>query len=133
MKSHSREIILYYNPQSSAGKMTAAYAKSLSNNVIIYSFEDAPPTETGWRNIIDMLDMHPKEMLDKSQEYYQNEIRGKDFDDEGWLHIIKRNPQLIKYPIAIRGRSAVFCHTPTAILKLVNPSHTDKYHKRDDS
>ncbi len=128
MKSHKREIVLYYNPESSSGKMTAAYARSLSHIVILYSFKDAPATETYWRGIVEMLDMHPKEMLDKSKPYYQKEIRGKDFDDEGWLYVLKRNPDLIKYPIAIRGNQAVFCHTPTAILKLVRPANTDKYH-----
>jgi arsenate reductase (glutaredoxin) len=129
MKSHKREIIVYCNPESSSGKMTTAYARSLSHNVVIYSFEEAPPTETGWRGILEMLNMHPKELLDKSQSYYQEAIRGRDFDDEGWLHVIKRNPKLIKFPIAIRGNQAVFCHTPTAILKLINPSNTKKYHE----
>lgn len=128
MKSHSREIIVYYDPESSSGKMTAAYAKSLSHNVILYSYEKAPPTLTGWRGILQALDMHPKELLDKSKEYYQTEIKGKDFDDEGWLNVIKRNPALIKYPIAIRGNHAVFCNTPTTILKLVDKSNTEKYH-----
>ncbi len=128
MKSHSREIILYYDPESSSGKMTAAYARSLSHNVILYSYDKAPPTVTGWRGIIEALGMDPKELLDKSKEYYQSNIRGKDFDQEGWLNVIKNNPKLIKYPIAIRGREAVFCSTPTSILKLVNKSNTEKYH-----
>lgn len=131
MKSHSREIILYYDHETSSGRMAAAYAKSLSHNVILYSFEEAPPTVTSWRSIVEKLDIHPKEMLDKSKPYYQSEIRGKDFDDEGWLNVIKRNPKLIKFPIAIRGDRAVLCVRPTSILKLINPSNTEKYHKEE--
>lgn len=125
MKSHNREIIVYYDPDSNSGKMTAAYARSLSQNVIVYSYDQAPPTITGWRMILNSLAVNPKDLLDKSMEYYQNEIQGRDFDDEGWLNVIKRNPKLIKYPIAIHGKRAVFCQTPTDILKLIPPRRAE--------
>ena len=127
MKSHQREIIVYHDPDSNSGKMTAAYARSLSQNVILYSFDNAPPTITGWRVILNALKMHPKELLDKSKPYYQENIRGREFDDEGWLNVIKRNPKLIKFPIAIHGSEAVFCKTPTEILKLIPGKTGDNY------
>ena len=42
----------------------------------------------------------------------------RDFDDEAWLKILANNPQLFRAPIAVRGRRAVFCETPTAIYRL---------------
>ena len=70
------------------------------------------------RQIIDRLDMHPKQMLNKAHPYYQANIRGSEFDDEDWLNVLLRNPQLFRAPIAIKGKRAVFCVSPTDVYKL---------------
>lgn len=56
--------------------------------------------------------------MNKAHPYYQAHLRGRDFDDEAWLKILANNPYLFKAPIAVRGRRAVFCETPTAIYRL---------------
>ena len=71
-----------------------------------------------WRDILDMLDMEPKHLLNKSDPKYQKEIRGKSFDEEGWLNVLVNNPCLIKAPIAIMHNQAVLCITPKDIYKL---------------
>jgi arsenate reductase-like glutaredoxin family protein len=44
------------------------------------------------------------------------------FDEKDWLTVIANNPDLIKAPIAVRGRRAILCSSPTDIYKLTAPS-----------
>jgi arsenate reductase len=118
MKTHKREILIYYNPESSSDRKTVAHAQSVVPHVITYAFGMTPSTTTSWHMILKALDMHPKEILNKANPYYQKHIRGKEFDDDSWCNILKYNSNLIKAPIAIRGHRAILCSNPTDIYKL---------------
>ena len=118
MKTHQREILIYYNPASSGDRKTVAHAKGLTRHLKSYPFAKAPSTGTSWRTILQALDKHPKELMNKAHPFYQNHIRGREFDDEGWINVIQRNPEILLAPIAIRGRQAILCKTATDIYKL---------------
>ncbi len=120
MKTHQREILIYYNPDSSNDRKTVAHAQSLSSHVRTYSFDKAPSTGTSWQTIIRALNMRPKDLMNKAHPYYQANIRGKEFNDQDWLNVIMFNPFLLKAPIAIRGDKAVLCINATDIYKLMN-------------
>ena len=118
MVTHAREIQIYYNPENSSDRRCIAHARSLAAHVKTYSFDQTPSTSTSWRQILKSLDVHPKELLDKSHPYYQEHIRGREFTMNGWLDILMRNPYLLKAPIALRGDKAVLCCQPTDIYRL---------------
>ncbi len=118
MRTHEREILIYYNPQASSHKKVLALARSMGIPVRAYTFEQAPSTTTSWQQIIRALDMHPKSLLNKADPYYQENIRGCDFSEECWLNIISKNPNLIKAPIALRGTRAVLCEQGSEIYAL---------------
>ena len=118
MKTNSREILLYYNPESSSDRRTVAHAKSLSPYIKSYAYGQTPSTETSWRMILKALKVHPKDLLNKSHPYYQQHIRGRNFDAESWIKVIQNNPDILRVPIAVRGNRAVLCNNPTDIYKL---------------
>lgn len=120
MKTHSREILIYYNPESSADRKTVAHARSMVPHVKTYSFAQAPSNGTSWQQILKALKCDPKELLNKAHPYYQAHIRGREFDDGCWIKVIKNNPDLLKAPIAMRGSRAILCTTPTDIYKLTD-------------
>ncbi len=119
MKTHRREILIYYNPESSSDRKTVAYAQSVVSHVRTFPFGQTPSTGASWQSIIKSLDKHPKELLNKAHPYYQANIRGREFDDENWIKVLRYNPELLKAPIAIRGKRAILCESPTDIFKLV--------------
>ena len=118
MRTHPREILLYYNSESSKDRKILAYAQSTGLKIKSYCHSKAPSTSTSWQTIIEALGMHPKELMNKADPYYQANIRGKEFDKEGWLSVIMNNPNLIKSPIAIKGKKVMVCSTPADIYKL---------------
>jgi arsenate reductase len=118
MKTHEREILIFYNPESSSDRRTVAHAQGLTPHVRTYEFGKHPSTTTIWRRILVALNVHPKDLMNKAHPYYQSNIKGRDFDDEGWLNVLERNPQLMKAPIAMKGSKAVLCLNPTDIYQL---------------
>jgi len=119
MKTNPREILIYYNPGSDRDRKTVAYARGMAPHVRTYAFGKTPSTKTSWQTILKSLDMHPKELLNKADPYYQANIAGKEFNREGWLKVLERNPNLIKAPIAIRGTRAVLCNGAADVTRLV--------------
>ena len=118
MRTHPREILLYYNPESSEDKKTLAYAKSMSKHVRSYAHSQNPSTPTAWKVILRSLDLHPKKLFNKAHPEYQAKLRGKEYDHEGWLRVLQKNPHLLRSPIAIKGNKAILVETPTDIYKL---------------
>ncbi|MBK8393330.1 MAG: hypothetical protein IPL23_30475 [Saprospiraceae bacterium] len=47
-------------------------------------------TSTAWKTILNQLNIHPKLLLNKAHPDYQNNLRGKEFDHEGWLNVISK-------------------------------------------
>ncbi|RMG82571.1 MAG: glutaredoxin [Bacteroidetes bacterium] len=120
MKTNKREILIYYNPESSNDRKTVALAQSVVSHVRSFAFDKAPSNGTSWQQILSALGLHPKELLNKAHPYYRAHIKGCEFDDECWIKVLQKNPDLIKAPIAIRGNKAVLCTSATDIYKLMD-------------
>ncbi len=118
MRTPNNEILVYYDPNSTTARKVLALARTMAPNVNEVEYHKTKFTGKMWRSLLTSLDLHPKKLLNKAHPYYQENIRGRDFDDEGWLRILIHNPDLIKAPIAIKGNNAVLCDNPSEIFKL---------------
>ena len=126
MKLNRDEVILYLDCSSLSHKKTRVFAHSLSNHVQEYDFKDVHFTKSMWQDLLSMLELRPKDLLNKADPKYQNEIAGKSFDDDAWYNILIKNPCLIKAPIAIMHDKAVLCLKPKDVYKLV-PKAEEQY------
>jgi arsenate reductase len=118
MKLQRDEMVLFLDCTSFSQKKTRAYAHSISDHIREYTFKEYKFTTSMWRDILDMLGMEPKHLLNKADPKYQKEIKGKSFDEEDWLNVLVNNPCLIKAPIAIMHDRAILCLSPKDIYKL---------------
>jgi len=128
MKTHNNEILIYCDPNSSVDKKVLAYARTLSPHVKEMDYNQTPMTASMMRTVLIEMELRPKDLLNRAHPYYQEHIKGRDFNYEGWLNILTRNPELIKAPIAIRGKKVVLCDNPTNIYQLLSVEKTtEKY------
>ena len=118
MRTHDNELFIYYDPNSSRAKKVLAYARTIANHINEVEYHKTPLTSTIWEQLIEQLGLRPKDLLNKSHPYYQENIQGKSFDDEGWLNVLIHNPDIIKAPIVVKGTKAILCNNPTDILQL---------------
>ena len=116
--SSEQEIQLYIKLDCSKSKKAIACAKSHSNNVSMIYLSKTRGTGTIWENILTKLQMSPKQLLDKSQPYYQENIKGRDFEKRDWINLLMNNPDLVRSPIVVRGKRAIFLDNPTDIYKI---------------
>ena len=124
MEHHPNELWLFFDHELSSHKKTRALAKSITKHVNEISFQQNKLSKLRWLEIIRLLEMKPKDLLNKSDEKYQKEIAGHDFDEDSWLEILRNNPCMIKGPIAIMNRKAVLCINPKDIYHLSEGHHT---------
>lgn len=120
MHFHPNEMYLYYDPSTSTGKQVRAYASSINTHVNDFDITRVKLTSTHWEELLEKLALEPKQLLDKSNPEYQEKIRGKEFDRDGWVHVLHRNQHLVKAPIAVYQDRAILCCNATDILRLDN-------------
>lgn len=118
MQFHPNELFLLYNPQSNSGKQTKAMAKDICSNINEIDALHEKLIPTYWKEVVTMLGISPAELLDKSHPDYASKVGENSYTMEGWLEVLARNPQLLKAPIAIYNKRAIFCEIPTDIMKL---------------
>ncbi|MCE7057622.1 glutaredoxin [Algoriphagus sp. AGSA1] len=118
MKTHPSELYFYHSPSQVVDKQTLAYAKSVAQFVNTIDLSKERLTATQWHSLLIKLNLRAKDLLNRASPDYQRHIAGKNWDDESWLNILIKYPNLIKAPIASLRGSAVLCQTPTDILKL---------------
>ncbi|QNL21574.1 glutaredoxin [Hyphobacterium sp. CCMP332] len=118
MNFHPNEIVLIYDPESEIGKQTLAYAKSINNHIREIDYTKTTLTPTSWEQILELVDLEPKKIMDRSSEFYQNRIKGRDIDIDGMLKILVHKPDLLAGPIAIHGKTALVCKNPVDVMKV---------------
>lgn len=118
MQFHQNELFLLCNPATSTSKQTKAIAKSFTKNINEVDAIHEKLGPTYWKEVVNLLAVHPKKLLDKSHPEYQIKVRGNTYTMDGWLNVLMHNPQFLKAPIAIFNGKAVLCEKPTDILKL---------------
>lgn len=118
MQFHPNQLFLLYNPQTSTGKQTKAMALTVNSHINEVDALHEKLGPTYWKEIITLLGIDPKELLDQSHPDYRTNVGDQTYTMTGWIDVIMHYPQLLKAPIAIYNGKAVFCQNPYDILKL---------------
>lgn len=118
MQFHPNELFLVYNPETSKGRQTRALAHSINSHVNEMNIMCEKLGPTYWKQVVTLLGLEPKELMDRAHPDYQKKIAGNTFTMNGYLEVLMHYPHLVKAPIAIFNGKAVLCQTPTDIFKL---------------
>lgn len=117
LATSEREIILFYNPNSPSGKSTFAYAKGEGFPVRDVDILKQEFTGTQLEEIAERLHVLIDGLVNKDHPDFEK-YKDDDFSDNDWIKILRKNPELIKEPIAIRGHQAMFVKTPSDLSRL---------------
>jgi len=119
MYYNKNEITLLYNKNRELDRKTLAMAHTLRKHINKQEINTVHVSETLFYFLLDKLGCDPKEIIDKSQPYYQNELKDMDLDKEAWFEIIMHHPELLRAPIAVYHDKAIICKASNDILYLV--------------
>ncbi len=112
------EIVLFYNPNHPGSQKTLAYAKGEGLPLRDVDIIKNQFTGTQLEELAGRLGLPIDGLVNKEHPHYDKHYANANFDDEGWIKIMRKNPALIKEPIAIRGHKAIIVNTPSDLSRL---------------
>lgn len=113
-----RQITLFYNSESIRAKQTLAYAKAEGLPILKIDILKTPLTGTQIAELADRLNMEIKDLVNQEHPSYISKFEHHDFSSEDWIKMIKKNPEIMKQPIVLRGNKTILVETPTDIIKI---------------
>ena len=113
-----RQITLYFHSRSSRAKQTLAYAKAEGWPVQEIDILKTPLTGTQIIELADRLNLEVKDLVNQEHPVYMDLYPHTDLSSEDWIKMIRRHPEIMKQPVAIRGNRTILVETPSDIIKI---------------
>lgn len=110
-------IILFYNPDSPIGKQSLAYAKGEGTQVREVDILQYKFTGSLLKDLADQLNVPIEGLVNKNHLDFKK-YKDSNLSDQDWISVLRENTELIKEPIAIRGKKAIFVKTPSDLARL---------------
>lgn len=105
-------MIIYHNPKCRKSRAGLEYVKSIHPTVEVKEYIRQGISPADIKEIVKMLGIPPFELVRTQEEYFKDNLKGKEFTDEEWFAILSENPKLIRRPIVVNGGKAVLADPP---------------------
>ncbi|REE82784.1 arsenate reductase [Lutibacter oceani] len=113
-----RQITLFYSSNSSRAKQALAYAKAEGLPIQEIDILKTPLTGTQIAELAAKLKIEIKDLVNQEHPSYKSKFEYHKFSSEDWIKMIKKNPEIMKQPIALRGDKIILVETPSDIIKI---------------
>lgn len=113
-----RQMTLFCNAESSIAKQTIAHAKAERVSLLVIDLLKTKLTGTQLVELADKLGMAVKDLVAMGRPAFKKKFGDVDFSTFDWLTAMRENPEIIKQPIALKGKKILLIETPSDILKL---------------
>lgn len=118
MEFNDKEILLLYKPHVKKDKNTFTLAKQVSEHINDINVLKQPLSETYLREILMLLKVPVEKLIERESDVFKTQFKGKDLDEAGWIQALCKNPDMIKTPIAFKGKQGMIVETPSNVLRL---------------
>lgn len=119
MKVADNEVLVYHQDGDSRAEKVVAYARTITGKIHEIDWERNTFDSFNWKQILEMLNVTDmNDILNHDHAEYKRLLEGKGYEFEDMVHIVTHHPEMIKGPIAIRGKKAVICEDPKKVLTL---------------
>ena len=113
-----RMITLYYHSKSSRAKKTLAYAKAEGLPIMEIDILKTPITGTQIAELASRLNLEVSDLVNQAHPSYKKNFEPHEFSSEDWIKMIRKHPEIMKQPIALRGDVTILVNTPSDIIKI---------------
>lgn len=117
LATSEHEIVLFYDPNKPSAEKTLGFAKGEGFPVRDVDILKNKFTGTQLEELAERLHVGIDGLVNKDHPDFVT-YKDDDFSDDDWIKILRKNPKLIKEPIAIRGHQAMFVETPSDLSRL---------------
>lgn len=114
------DIIIYHNPRCSKSKATLELITSMGITPIVKLYLEEQISYGELSNILDKLNITPRELLRKTESLYKKyDLDNNILDDSEIIKLMIKNPILIERPIVIMDKRAIIGRPPKNVLKII--------------
>lgn len=118
-----RQLLVIFHSDSELGKQCKATAQASNADTLTIDLKKTKITGTEWAEIAKMLgkdvfDLIQQDHPDFKEKYGTEKVS---LDEHDAIRVLENNPQVLYFPIAIRGEKALQASKTADITKLFNP------------
>lgn len=113
-------ISIYHNPQCGTSRNTLALIRHLGIEPTIIHYLDTPPDERTLRQLIEQMNITPRELLRSNVPEYQQFNLDNDVSDNDIIKAMLTAPILINRPIVITEKGVRLCR-PSEVFLSISP------------
>ena len=114
------KIRIYHNPRCSKSRETLALLENQQQDIEIVEYLKTPPTAEELSDILQQLDMQPRQLLRTKETLYKElQLDNDNLSDQELIRAMCDNPKLIERPIVIKNNQAIIGRPPEAVLNIL--------------
>lgn len=118
MKIAENEILFIYNSQKLSDRQALGFINCLPRwKIKEVDLAKERLTELQLHQLADMLNVQPKEIVDKSSDLYKKMYSGANLSGQDTITALSQNPELTKTPIAVFHNHAKNLGSPYQVVK----------------
>lgn len=110
---------IFHNPRCRKSRETLELLEEKKEMVTIIEYLKTPPSKDELKEILEMLDMKPEQLLRKGEAIYKEEFKGKELSDDQWMDAMIAHPKLIERPIVVKDGKAAIGRPPESVLQIL--------------
>ena len=112
--------ICYHNPRCGKSRQTVQLLQEHGIDIDIIEYLKTPPTFEELSDIIQKLDIDPRELMRKKEIAYKaNELDDLTLDSKALINAMINYPILIERPIVVANGKAAIGRRPEAVLAIL--------------
>ena len=112
-------IKIYHNPRCSKSRQGLEILENSGKEFETVKYLDTIPSEEELKEIINLLNISPIDLVRKNEKNWKEEYKGKELSDAEIIKAMVENPKLIERPIVINGNKAVVGRPPENIKEII--------------
>lgn len=112
-------IKIYHNNRCRKSRAGVELLENSGKDFEIVKYLDDTPTKSELKNIIQLLDIAPIDLVRKNEAIWKENFKGKDLSDNDIIQAMVDFPKLIERPIVINGNKAVIGRPTEKISEII--------------
>ena len=111
---------IYHNPRCSISRQTLEFLRNNGIDPEIIEYLNNPPSERELKNILESLELRPRELMRKNEKPYKTiNLNSPDLSDDQLIRAMIENPILIERPIVLADGKAAIGRPPETVLNIL--------------
>ena len=113
-------ITIYHNPRCSKSRNALSSIQNAEKEFMVVEYLSQQFSEETLRSLLQKLNIRPEELVRKNEAIFQENFKGKTYNDVEWIKILVENPKLIQRPIVESNSRAIVARDEESVNYILN-------------